>query len=85
MILETRAQTAQLIEDCATIAVKEVFDATPEQCVLFQKTLEKVYLKIEHCKTQDSKDLEYTKENIDAALKEALCEHTVPFGERYSV
>lgn len=81
-----RRFTLQQCKDMMLIAANEAFGFGPDRAKVLGDMFDNVFLECAGMAITDSKDdkeLWYTKEKVDAKLKEVCGEHFCPWEERY--
>lgn len=75
----------QMCLDAAMMAANDVFNMGPSRCEAFQAAFSKYISEIATMGSQDTADLEYTKDTIDRRLRQICGDKFVPWDERYRV
>lgn len=81
----TRWTQIQMCIDAAMIAANEIFNMGPTRAPKFEQSFLETYIDIIDTITEDTKDLEYTKEVLDRKLKPIWGEENFkPYDVRYN-
>lgn len=76
--------TLQMASDAAILAANQVFGAGPKRAKQFHETMQQIFFEIVKMTTEDTTDIEYTKQRLDEALHRVLGENFQPWDKRYS-
>lgn len=81
---ESRPVHTQMCLDAAMLAANEVLKMGPTYAESFAAAFSQALMEIAEMTVSDTRDLEYTKDKLDARLQKIVGEKFQPWDERYS-